>query len=67
MGSVSEARDLRLGNSPCAVKAMLDVFRDGEDAELIRRKFAEETALLSRLDHPGNPRVRDYFTLDKTV
>jgi len=63
MGAVYEATDGRLGGT-CAVKEMLDVFSgEDEDAELIRKKFAAEAALLCQLRHPGIPSVRDYFQL----
>lgn len=64
MGAVYEATDGRLGG-PCAVKEMLDVF-SGDDADLIRRKFAAEASLLCQLRHPGIPSVRDYFQAGNT-
>lgn len=60
MGAVYQAEDTHLNNAPCAVKQMLEEHL-GPDAAFVQRKFEEEKALLARLQHPGIPRVRDFF------
>lgn len=60
MGAVYQAEDTHLNDSPCAVKQMLEEHL-GPDAAFVQRKFEEEKALLARLQHPGIPRVRDFF------
>ncbi|MBS2038675.1 WG repeat-containing protein [bacterium] len=67
MGAVYLAKDLRLGNSTCAVKAMLDAFKGDANEEVILRKFQSESVVLSHLQHPGVPRVRDYFLENSTA
>ncbi|MFN8606100.1 MAG: WG repeat-containing protein [Vulcanimicrobiota bacterium] len=67
MGAVYLAKDLRLGNSACAVKAMLDAFKGDANEEIILRKFQSESVVLSHLQHPGVPRVRDYFLENNTA
>ncbi|MBI3924358.1 MAG: protein kinase [Armatimonadetes bacterium] len=64
MGSVYEVRDLHLEGSSCALKVMLDQLAGGEEAATFRRKFQEEARFLATLEHPGIPRVRDFFLLD---
>jgi len=44
------------------IKEMLPFFEDDKDAEYLVRRFQEEAKLLYRLDHPGLPKVKDYFT-----
>ena len=58
MGSLYEAHDLRL-DGPCAVKEM-HATRDA----WVYRRFKEEATLLSRLNHPDIPKVRDFFLID---
>ncbi len=60
MGAVYQAEDANLNDAPCAVKQMLEEHL-GPDAAFVQRKFEEEKALLARLQHPGIPRVRDFF------
>src|SRR5687768_1053219 len=62
MGAVYEARDSRLADTPCAIKQLLDEDLDDHTASILRRKFAEEMQHLATLNHPGIPRVRDFFT-----
>ena len=64
MGCVYEARDRRLAHTPCAVKRLLLEHCEDPAASLVRRKFADETAFLATLDHPGIPRIRDSFEED---
>lgn len=59
MGAVYEARDLRLNDSPCAVKQLLHSRGRGE---YLNAKFEAEMAVLASLDHPGIPKIRDFFT-----
>ncbi|MEW6282129.1 MAG: serine/threonine-protein kinase, partial [Candidatus Eremiobacterota bacterium] len=61
MGAVYQAEDTHLDNTACAVKQMLEHHLGTGDELLIQRKFEEEKALLARLNHPGIPRVRDFF------
>lgn len=59
MGAVYEARDLRLNDSPCAIKQLLHSRGKGE---YLNAKFEAEMAVLAGLDHPGIPKIRDFFT-----
>jgi serine/threonine protein kinase len=61
MGSVYEAVDQRLADTPCAVKEMLEQFLDSEGQDFALRRFGEEMRYLATLSHPGIPRVRDFF------
>jgi eukaryotic-like serine/threonine-protein kinase len=65
MGAVYKAADVRLPGRLCAVKEILPVPGIGAEAlAQARRQFLEEASTLARLDHPGLPKVSDYFTLD---
>ncbi|HEY3998451.1 MAG TPA: serine/threonine-protein kinase, partial [Candidatus Xenobia bacterium] len=65
MGTIYAAVDRRLGETPCALKELLN--REGEeDQALVLRKFEEEMRILATLNHPGIPRVHDYFMHDGT-
>src|SRR5215469_10568361 len=60
MGAVYRATDMRF-HRPCAVKEMLDEFRqESERADAIKW-FEREATLLLDLNHPCIPRVRDFF------
>lgn len=59
MGALYEGRDTRLADSPCAIKAMLPQSEQLED--YVRNRFKEEMRMLSGLNHPGIPRIRDSF------
>jgi serine/threonine protein kinase len=61
MGAVYQALDGRL-SAKCAVKEMLDKFKDEEELSAMTRRFAEEARMLAVMNHPGIPHVRDYFT-----
>ncbi len=61
MGAVYRATDMRLAETPCAVKEILDTVLEGQDAEYIKSKFRSEVQALSRLQHSDIPRVRDFF------
>jgi formylglycine-generating enzyme required for sulfatase activity len=56
MGAVYLAEDQRLGNEV----ALKETFAAGGDA-MLRDQFHREARLLSRLRHPGLPRVIDHF------
>jgi len=65
MGAVYKAADVRLPGRLCAVKEILPAPGIGAEAlAQARRQFLEEASTLARLDHPGLPKVSDYFTLD---
>jgi serine/threonine protein kinase len=67
MGAVYLATDMRLADSPCALKEMLDELRDGDTGPIVERRFRDEMAVLSRLQHAGVPRVRDFFAVDDSL
>lgn len=67
MGSVYEAVDARLANTPCAVKEMLEHMLDGAEADQALRRFSDEMRFLATLSHPHIPRVRDFFTLNRLL
>lgn len=63
MGAVYKAADLRLPGRLCAVKEVLPAAGQGAEAlAQARQQFLEEASTLARLDHPGLPKVSDYFT-----
>src|SRR5207247_6408930 len=55
MGEVYEAVDLRLGHAVALKQALTS----DED---LWKQFEREARLMARLNHPGLPRVTDYFT-----
>src|SRR6185295_5708657 len=55
MGAVYEAIDLRLGHTVALKQALT------EDQELWKQ-FEREARMMAQLNHPGLPRVSDYFT-----
>lgn len=57
MGAVYEAKDLKLGGSPVAVKQTL--FQTDNTA--LRQAFEKEGYLLANLSHQALPQVKDYF------
>ncbi len=67
MGAVYECRDQRLANGPCALKEILEGAVTGPDAEYVEEKFKAEVEALVKLDHPGIPKVRDFFRLEKVL
>lgn len=67
MGAVYECRDQRLANSPCALKEILEGALAGPDADYVEDKFKAEVEALVKLDHPGIPKVRDFFRQDKVL
>ncbi len=58
MGAVYLAEDVRLEGRRCAVKEQT---LDEAAAQVGRKQFHQEASLLARLDHPGLPKVSDYF------
>ncbi len=60
MGAVYRAIDTRF-NRPCAVKEMLDDFRNEVERTQSVEWFSREATLLLDLNHPCIPRVRDFF------
>lgn len=59
MGSIYLAHDANL-DGPCAIKEMHPT-----DDSWVTRRFREEANLLSQLQHPNIPRVRDFFQLER--
>lgn len=59
MGSIYLAHDNNL-DGPCAIKEM-----HPSDDTWVTRRFREEATLLSHLQHPNIPRVRDFFQLER--
>ena len=59
MGSIYLAHDANL-DGPCAIKEMHPT-----DDTWVTRRFREEANLLSQLQHPNIPRVRDFFQLQR--
>lgn len=59
MGSIYLAHDENL-DGPCAIKEMHPT-----DDTWVSRRFREEANLLSQLQHPNIPRVRDFFQLER--
>ncbi len=63
MGAVYLAEDARLEGRRCAVKEQT---LDEAAAQVGRKQVHQEASLLARLDHPGLPKVSDYF-FDETT
>ncbi len=63
MGSVYLADDERLEGRQCAIKETLprQPNLSEEVAMAARKQFYQEASTLARLDHPGLPKVSDYF------
>lgn len=64
MGAVYLADDQRLKGRRCAVKEQL--IYDPNLARVAQRQFEQEASILARLDHPGLPKVSDYFSDDES-
>jgi serine/threonine protein kinase len=60
MGAVYRAIDTRF-NRPCAVKEMLDEFKNDAERNQAVEWFGREATLLLDLNHLCIPRVRDFF------
>lgn len=66
MGTVYLAADNRLEGRQCALKEiLLPSNLNLELVQNIRKQFYQEASILARLDHPGLPKVSDYFSLDE--
>jgi serine/threonine-protein kinase len=62
MGAVYLADDQRLEGRQCAIKETLPQPALSEEAtQAARKQFYQEASTLARLDHPGLPKVSDYF------
>ncbi len=65
MGAVYLADDNRLEGRQCAIKETIPLPTfDQPLAEAARRQFFKEASTLGRLDHPGLPKVSDFFAID---
>jgi len=66
MGTVYLADDNRLDGRQCAVKE-IQLQPNLSDAVLqsVRSQFKKEASILARLDHPGLPKVSDFFSIDE--
>lgn len=63
MGAIYKAEDLRLDGRLCAIKAVVsDANLSSEEREQTSEQFYREASVLARLDHPGLPKVSDYFS-----
>ena len=66
MGAVYLADDTRLRGRQCAIKETLPRFNLSEAAtQAARDQFYEEASTLARLDHPGLPKVNDFFSIEE--
>jgi serine/threonine protein kinase len=64
MGSIYQAKDLRLEGRLCAIKEVQnDVSQALETQQQARDQFYREASILARLDHPNLPKVSDYFSI----
>jgi serine/threonine protein kinase len=65
MGAVYLAEDQRLVGRRCAIKENRPSPDEGPEVlGRIREQFLDEASVLARLDHPGLPKVSDYFVDD---
>ncbi|MHC9542678.1 MAG: protein kinase [Vulcanimicrobiota bacterium] len=62
MGAVYLARDMRLPDKQWAVKEIWNAYTNLKQREEASTSFNREAEILSRLDHPGIPRIADYFS-----
>lgn len=66
MGAVYLADDTRLEGRQCAIKETFPLPRQTpEITQAARKQFYQEASTLARLDHPGLPKVSDYFSIDE--
>ena len=63
MGAVYLADDIRLAGRQCAIKEQVLGLTIPTAAQ---QQFHQEASILARLDHPGLPKVSDYFSEEKT-
>ena len=65
MGAVYLAEDTRLVGRRCAIKENRPSTNEGPEVlARLREQFLAEASVLARLDHPGLPKVSDYFVTD---
>ncbi|GAB4424118.1 MAG: hypothetical protein Kow0031_02960 [Anaerolineae bacterium] len=65
MGTVYLADDNRLEGRQCAVKEIqLRPNLSAAVFENVRSQFKKEASVLARLDHPGLPKVSDFFSIE---
>lgn len=65
MGAVYLADDARLEGRQCAIKETLPrPSLNEETTRATHKQFHQEASTLARLDHPGLPKVSDYFSVD---
>ncbi len=63
MGNVYRAEDLRLPGRLCAIKEVQPDFTATPDMQAqFQEQFLKEASVLARLDHPGLPKVSDFFS-----
>ena len=66
MGAVYLADDNRLEGRQCAIKETFPFpTLNKAVAESARKQFYQEASTLARLDHPGLPKVSDFFSIDE--
>ncbi|GIK40253.1 MAG: hypothetical protein BroJett011_40860 [Chloroflexota bacterium] len=66
MGAVYLADDNRLEGRQCAIKETFPLpTLNQEVAQAARKQFYQEASTLARLDHPGLPKVSDFFSIDE--
>jgi serine/threonine protein kinase len=66
MGTVYLADDIRLEGRQCAVKEIqLQANLTDSVMESVRNQFKKEASVLARLDHPGLPKVSDFFSINE--
>jgi len=65
MGTVYLADDNRLEGRRCAIKEIrLQPDLNDEVTQRVRQQFRKEASTLARLDHPGLPKVSDFFSIE---
>jgi serine/threonine-protein kinase len=64
MGAVYLADDTRLEGRQCALKETFPLPTLNEEvSQAARKQFYKEASTLARLDHPGLPKVSDFFSI----
>jgi len=63
MGAVYLARDMRLADRQWAVKEIWNTYTSEKQREEASTSFSREAEILSRLNHPGIPKIADYFSI----
>lgn len=66
MGAVYLANDNRLEGRQCAIKETFPLPTQNQAiAQAARKQFFQEASTLARLDHPGLPKVSDFFSIEE--